>query len=220
MGQGILTEDQKITLQAVAAHVRIAELFYLTGGTALAEFYFGHRYSDDLDFFTDADQFPQLEVEAAIADFKKSLRADSVTYRKLYDRRIYFLAQGDHELKLEFTQYPFPRLAPLREERGILVDSLEDIAANKFMAFLDRIEAKDFVDLYFIITEGNMTLRDIAILAERKFEVKTDALTLGSELSKIRAISALPKMIKRLTIEDLKKFFTAEAKKLKPEILE
>ena len=26
--------------------------FYLTGGTALAEFYLHHRYSDDLDFFT------------------------------------------------------------------------------------------------------------------------------------------------------------------------
>jgi hypothetical protein len=26
--------------------------YYLTGGTALAAYYLGHRYSDDLDFFT------------------------------------------------------------------------------------------------------------------------------------------------------------------------
>jgi predicted nucleotidyltransferase component of viral defense system len=27
--------------------------FYLTGGTALGRFYLNHRYSEDLDFFTD-----------------------------------------------------------------------------------------------------------------------------------------------------------------------
>jgi hypothetical protein len=29
--------------------------FYLTGGTALGRYYLGHRYSEDLDFFVNAD---------------------------------------------------------------------------------------------------------------------------------------------------------------------
>ena len=29
--------------------------FYLTGGTALSRFYLNHRYSEDLDFFTNRD---------------------------------------------------------------------------------------------------------------------------------------------------------------------
>ena len=29
--------------------------FYLTGGTALSRAYYHHRYSDDLDFFVNAD---------------------------------------------------------------------------------------------------------------------------------------------------------------------
>ena len=29
--------------------------FYLTGGTALGRFYLNHRYSEDLDFFVNAD---------------------------------------------------------------------------------------------------------------------------------------------------------------------
>jgi hypothetical protein len=34
--------------------------FYLTGGTALSRFYFGHRYSDDLDYFVNSDPgFPK-----------------------------------------------------------------------------------------------------------------------------------------------------------------
>jgi hypothetical protein len=40
--------------------------FYLTGGTALAEFYLQHRLSEDLDFFS------EQEVESqAIAVFWK-----------------------------------------------------------------------------------------------------------------------------------------------------
>jgi predicted nucleotidyltransferase component of viral defense system len=31
--------------------------FYLTGGTALGRFYLNHRYSEDLDFFVNADQY-------------------------------------------------------------------------------------------------------------------------------------------------------------------
>lgn len=30
--------------------------FYLTGGTAISRAYFNHRYSDDLDFFVNADE--------------------------------------------------------------------------------------------------------------------------------------------------------------------
>jgi hypothetical protein len=39
-------------LDAVFAEEVFARSFYLTGGTALAAFYLFHRYSDDLDFFT------------------------------------------------------------------------------------------------------------------------------------------------------------------------
>lgn len=35
------------------------EQFYLTGGTAPAEFYLGHRLSYDLDFFTPVDGLVQ-----------------------------------------------------------------------------------------------------------------------------------------------------------------
>lgn len=31
--------------------------FFLTGGTALAAFYLEHRYSDDMDFFTEVKIF-------------------------------------------------------------------------------------------------------------------------------------------------------------------
>jgi hypothetical protein len=51
VSHGILTPIQRNFL----THFRTlpdAEAFYLTGGTALAEFYLGHRLSFDLDLFT------------------------------------------------------------------------------------------------------------------------------------------------------------------------
>lgn len=50
-GKGTLTPIQKILLVEFEK-IREASFFYLTGGTALAEFYLGHRRSYDLDFFT------------------------------------------------------------------------------------------------------------------------------------------------------------------------
>jgi len=48
----LLTPLQQTVLDAVFAEEVFARGFYLTGGTALAAFYLFHRYSDDLDLFT------------------------------------------------------------------------------------------------------------------------------------------------------------------------
>jgi len=44
-----------------------AENFFLTGGTALAEYYLGHRESHDLDFFT--------RQEGIMQDFTKNMQS-------------------------------------------------------------------------------------------------------------------------------------------------
>ena len=47
----ILTPFQHKLLKTIGT-TGIADNFYLTGGTALAEFFLQHRLSEDLDFFT------------------------------------------------------------------------------------------------------------------------------------------------------------------------
>jgi predicted nucleotidyltransferase component of viral defense system len=37
---------------------------YLIGGTALARFHFNHRFSEDLDFFTDTDDLKRIATES------------------------------------------------------------------------------------------------------------------------------------------------------------
>ena len=50
-GKGILTEIQRNAI-SVFASLPDQRYFYLTGGTALSEFYLAHRLSFDLGFFT------------------------------------------------------------------------------------------------------------------------------------------------------------------------
>ncbi len=219
MGQTILTAEQQEALGIIAKQDDISSIFYLSGGTALAEFYLGHRYSDDLDFFTDQEDFPQLTIEKTIRNIQQAIKAESIGYRKIYDRRLFFLKKADGELKIEFTYYPFTRLEAGQNKDGLTIDSLKDIAANKWMALVDRIEPKDFVDLYFIIKNG-FTLEEIQKLVEKKFHFHFDPITMGSELAKVGTITTLPRMIKPLPLEELKSFYAEEARKLKPSIFE
>ena len=50
-GKGIITDLQRKIL-LVFSEIPGSEMFYLTDGTALAEFYLAHRRSYDLDLFT------------------------------------------------------------------------------------------------------------------------------------------------------------------------
>jgi len=220
MEKTILTKEQQIAISEIGKTELISANFYLTGGTALSEFYLYHRFSDDLDFFTAAETFPQIEIEALVERIRKAIKADEVNYRRLYDRRIFFLQYGGGELKVEFTQYPFTAINPRKKQKGIFVDSLDDIIANKWMALMDRVEAKDFVDFYFIIKEKQIELRAIRDLVKRKFNFSLDASTIGSELAKVRLLDKLPKMIKPLELGKLKTFFADQSKSLEKEIFE
>lgn len=215
MEQEILTLHQKKVIELVAGETKLSN-FYLTGGTALAAYYLGHRLSDDLDFFSFTDP-DSIFLQSFSGGIKHALGAGSVRYERLYDRHQFFFGGGDEELKVEFTKYPFRQLDGTVEKDGIKVDSFRDIAANKLMALLDRFDPKDFVDLFFVLQKAG--LKNLRSDAEAKFGVKIDSTFLGGEIAKVRRIEALPKMIRPLTVEDLKLFFAAVAQEIKEDVL-
>ena len=55
MGKTILTPNQQLLLEHASQSKVITDTFYLTGGTALSEFYLQHRLSEDLDFFSEEE---------------------------------------------------------------------------------------------------------------------------------------------------------------------
>lgn len=175
-----LTTGQKITLDLLAKSP-IKDKFYWTGGTLLAYYYFQHRKSEDLDFFSDRE-FPFDEVNQFIQNLKAKAGFKSVEYQKIFDRHK-FLLKNKEILKVEFVYYNHHRntLGERRKVLEVWADSLKDIAANKTLAYFDRNEPKDLFDIYFLLTKGKFTPKDLLGLVLKKFGVKLPESLFWSE---------------------------------------
>lgn len=218
MEQEILKDWQKKVVDFIASSEKMGD-FYLTGGTALAAFYLKHRLSDDLDFFS-PDEVDQIFIHSIARDLKDLIGSSKMRFNHIYDRNQFFykVDGGEEEYKIEFTKYPFKQLQPVKILKDLKIDSEFDIAVNKLLTIMDRFDPKDFVDLYFLLPKYSSDILKMGV--EEKFGHKISFLSLGSDLSKARNIVALPKMIKPLTVDELKRFFSEEAKKLEPEVIE
>ena len=144
--------------------------FYLAGGTALSLFYFRHRLSVDLDFFTQNFSYPDIEriagyLESALKK-KMELKGQNLGGKiaKMAVYNIHFTAKDS--LKIDFVEDTVKLLAKTKTVDGISILSLEDIYLRKLYALagvvktLDdsgrdgflggRAEAKDLYDVYFL----------------------------------------------------------------------
>lgn len=138
--------------------------YYLTGGTALS-FYFSHRFSEDLDFFTQEyrkehpDRIMDFISEKTGFDFKLEAEQDNP---KLILMKVYFLElKKDCVLKIDFVQDFKKNIKKI--ENGL--HSVEDIYFRKIVAVvgMEKKEsiagrvtvagcqtAKDLFDIYYL----------------------------------------------------------------------
>jgi len=151
-GKGLLTLTQRAFL-AVFSALPDQEHFYLTGGTCLAEFYLGHRLSQDLDFFTGEGGLilpfsHRLEAAARSGGF-------DVTVTRRFASFIEFLiGKGEGQTRVDLAlDTPFRFEPPLLSEYGVWVNGWPDLLADKVLAYFGRAEPRDAVDLYFLLQE-------------------------------------------------------------------
>jgi hypothetical protein len=163
-GKGIISNLQTEILRALS-QLSDAEHFYLTGGTALAEFYFGHRKSFDLDFFT-----VEKNLVLPFGRFVEgALRRE---YTLAVVRRFETFAEFEVGLAGESTRLQIAYDSPARFEKpvesdiGVQVNDYRDIITDKLLAFYGRAEPRDAVDLFFILQRED--LWKLAELAGRK----------------------------------------------------
>ena len=138
--------------------------YYLTGGTALA-FYFGHRFSEDLDFFsqkyqkTDPDKI--MKYIAAETGFDYQLD-DEQDNPKLIPMKVYFMELKDKQvLKVDFVKDYVENVGPIKNG----LHSVEDIYRRKMYAAIGqqgkesdtgravatgRQSVKDLFDIYYL----------------------------------------------------------------------
>ena len=217
MGKTILTKTQKEILNDLSKDKDFTSNFYFTGGTALSEFYLQHRLSEDLDFFSEKET-DDLWLVTLAKNLKTCLNADKVDIQKSFNRNLVFLTVEGNTVKTEFTYYPFEHIQKPKKIKGLKVDSLVDLAVNKFFTIYQKPSARHFIDLYLILEKGAVPWESLFKLARKKFDTVIDPLQLGTSLFQAKQISDLPKMIIKLEEKSWRDFFYSRALELKPTI--
>lgn len=221
LGKTILTSQQFNFLECIRNEKQITKRFYLTGGTALAEFYLKHRLSEDIDLFSEEQEVDQKQVEAflrkispqlKVVKIKKSQFLGLVSYKLVFKER--------QELKVDFNFYPFPRIAKGKKYQNLEIDSIYDIAANKVHTLFMKPRARDYIDLYFILTKFRYNLSKLILDAKAKFDWHIDPVTLSSQFLKVKGFpkSEFPKMLISFDQKAMEDFFLNLAKSLEKEI--
>lgn len=127
--------------------------FYLVGGTALSLYYFHHRQSQDLDFFT--KKFNKVRIKEIIsflsAKLKMSIELIAQQMQKSKIKMLVYSAKlGRNEyLKIDFVEDFTDFIHQPKLINGIKVLSLEDIYLRKIYAITGGLEATDIIGRKF-----------------------------------------------------------------------
>ena len=213
-----LTASQKIALEVLASSF-LKNKFYWTGGTLLSYYYLHHRYSYDLDFFSE-EKFSFDEINQLVSEIKVKGNFKEVEFKKIYDR-YEFLFIGKESLRVEFVYYNHEKKTLRKRKKflGVFIDSLEDIAANKLIALLDRSEPKDVFDLYFIFASTKISPQKLIKLVKKKFRVLVSladvwgrAVLIGEKMTEIEPLVLGDKDEKKALFKKIKEYFEKNSK--------
>lgn len=184
----------------------LGQLFFLTGGTALVEYYLRHRKSEDLDLFTLSDEALDLG-RRSMNGFAASVNATLQLGTSSPWFGEYFLQRGDEPpLKIDLVRDVNVQFGEYQVFGNVIVDSRLNIAVNKVTAIFGRTEAKDFVDLYFLLQEGYQ-LDSLIEMAKQKDAGLTEFYLVGM-LRQIEKIQHLPaSMYRPVSLETLREFY-------------
>lgn len=180
--------------------------FYLAGRTGLA-LHFGHRFSVDLDFFSD-------DANAVSPDQRSTLRAvlDDPTLEITYDKNSTFVVTW-RGVGISFFRL---NLYPLVEQTFLLdnvrLASIEEIGAMKLAAIINRGTRKDMVDLYFILQQ--VSLDSLFKVAAVKYaKVRSFPVSAARALSYFDDAESvpMPKMIDKTSWSKMKRLLENKA---------
>jgi hypothetical protein len=150
-GPSRLTPLQVDLLEAFFAR---EQRYVLTGGAALAGFYFGHRETEDLDFFGT----PGLDLQDAARTLEAACVACAARLEPVQtfpDFRRCLATRGPMTCIVDLVIDRAPTLDVEKRMVGrVRVDTVREIAANKICTILGRAQIKDLVDLKFLLASG------------------------------------------------------------------
>ncbi|MBI4547317.1 MAG: nucleotidyl transferase AbiEii/AbiGii toxin family protein [Ignavibacteriae bacterium] len=205
-GKGIISHLQREALLSFSK-LTDASQFYLTGGTALAEFYLGHRKSFDLDLFT-AQKELILPVSRLYEEELKKISTVQIV------RRFESIVELEFQSPSEATRVQMALDSPFRFEPlvdsdiGVKINNFHDLAVDKILAFFGRAEPRDAVDVFFILKK--MDFKNLVQGAAQK-DPGFDLYWLAIAFEKVKDF---PDEINRWPVEMLKDINVKEIKSL------
>lgn len=200
-----LTNETQEAYHLVAG-LDFIQRFYLAGGTGLA-LHLGHRFSVDLDYFSQEPDAVGPDQRAGIRQF-----VDDPTLAITYDKDTTFVASW-HGVGLSFFRlnlYPLAQTPMLLD--GALLATIEEIGAMKLAAIIDRGTRKDLVDLYFILQHTQ--LENLYKAAAIKYaRVRSFAISATRALAYFEDAEAqpMPRMLDRTPWTKMKRFLEHQA---------
>ena len=195
-------EPKTLELLRRLQSLSIFEHSRLVGGTALA-LQLGHRKSIDLDMFG--------SIEATSEEIQDACRnAGELEISKTSKNINIYWVDG---IKVDCVNYPYEWLEECKVLDGLRLASVNDIAAMKISAIINRGTKKDFIDLHFLLKE--MSLNQILDLYDKKYPD-------GSRFIAIKSLTyfedpesdPMPYMFNDVTWDDAKGSIITEVQKL------
>lgn len=177
---------------------------YLAGGTG-ASLHLGHRFSFDLDFFTQ-QKFDEKVLVQRFEEFP-NFTTTQISWGTILGNFA--------DIKFSLFYYRYPLIGKLSKFSGVNVASLPDIAAMKINAISDRGLKRDFVDLYFICQR--IPLQKILECCDIKYKnLKTLFVHIKKSLIYFTDAEGqeMPEMLVPISWGEIKEFFVEEDKKL------
>ncbi len=170
---------------------------YLGRGTACA-LWLGHRQSVDLDFFT--------PVEFAVDQWRQKWETELGF--KMFNQDWQTLEGESLGVKLAIFYYKYPMIENTESFKEIKLARLEDLAAMKLEALVNRGTKRDFVDLYFLIKKFG--LKGVLGYYDRKYgNLEERELLLRKSLVYFEDAESdeMPKMLVPTDWEEIKRYF-------------
>lgn len=209
---GILTAGQKKFLDLFFSSFP-EQKFFLTGGTALAQYYLKHRLSEDLDLFTTDQSVDFATVSAQMNKIINQLNY-KIEHQVSTPSFLQFILKGKEDLlKIDIVKDIPVHFGSTKKVGHINVDSLENIAIGKLLAIFGRTAPKDFIDIYFLLKQKRVKFKKIFELSKKK-DLGLNEFYLAEMFYQVTQIKDFPKTLKPYSKKELVKFFMDLSDKL------
>jgi hypothetical protein len=203
MFESVLTAGSEEDIKILSSLPLLSQ-FYLAGGTGCA-LHLGHRISEDLDFFSN-QPFSHTEVRDLLIGCGTFITdySDSQT-----------LVGRFNLTKTGFFHYRYPLIKETRNFLDLRVASLEDIGCMKIDTISARGKKRDFIDLYFILEQLHLGLKEFFCHFDIKYG--PSGFNLHHILKSLVYFEDAesdpePRMLKELGWDSLKAFFRRQIK--------